>query len=256
MNTNIMSKSIVSLTGFVLSLILLLALVFKFAINKKSGTFTCKKYIMNTYLYVILSFVLLSLMISLLNYNNVMIPLKGMAYFALFLVLIGLVISLNFIVPDTKLKMVLKHVLWLVILSLFALQLSLIVKYTSSGVLANTLLTTGLLVLALTAIAFWKPEWISLKMGPILFFLLLGGIIFEASALLFFKEQYLVKNKWLYKGVAYAFIALFMGFLLYDTKRLQVRAKACKIADYIRESFSIFLDILNLFLRILSLNRK
>ena len=124
---------------------------------------------MNTYLYVILSFVLLSLMISLLNYNNVMVQLKGMAYFASFLVLIGLVISLNFIVPDTKLKMVLKHVLWLVILSLFALQLSLIVKYTSSGVLANTLLTTGLLVLALTAIAFWKPEWISLKMGPILF---------------------------------------------------------------------------------------
>lgn len=245
-----------ALTGFVLSLIVILLLVFKYSINKKTGTFTCQKYIMNTYLYVILSFILLSLLITLLNDNNVSITFTGMNYLALFLILIGLVISLNFIVPDTKLKMIMKHIVWLVILLLFALQLSLLVKYTSQGILSNALLTTGLLVLVLTAIAFLKPEWISLKMGPILFFLLLAGIIFEASALLFFREQYLVKNKWLYKGVAYAFIALFMGFLLYDTKRLQVRARACKIADYIRESFSIFLDILNLFLRILSLNRK
>lgn len=245
-----------ALTGFVLSLIAILLLVFKYSINKKTGTFTCQKYIMNTYLYVILSFILLSLLITLLNDNNVSITFTGMNYLALFLILIGLVISLNFIVPDTKMKMIIKHIVWLVILLLFALQLSLLVKYTSQGILSNALLTTGLLVLVLTAIAFLKPEWISLKMGPILFFLLLAGIIFEASALLFFREQYLVKNKWLYKGVAYAFIALFMGFLLYDTKRLQVRARACKIADYIRESFSIFLDILNLFLRILSLNRK
>jgi FtsH-binding integral membrane protein len=244
-----------ALTGFVLSLIAILLLVFKYAINKKTGTFTCKKYIMNTYLYVILSFILLSLLITLLNDNNVSITFTGMNYLALFLILIGLVISLNFIVPDTRLKMVIKHIVWLVILLLFALQLSLLVKYTSQGILSNALLTTGLLVLVLTAIAFLKPEWISLKMGPILFFLLLAGIIFEASALLFFREQYLVKNKWLYKVAAYGFIALFMGFLLYDTKRLQVRARACKIADYIRESFSIFLDILNLFLRILSLNR-
>lgn len=244
-----------ALTGFVLSLIVILLLVFKYSINKKTGTFTCQKYIMNTYLYVILSFILLSLLITLLNDNNVSITFTGMNYLALFLILIGLVISLNFIIPDTKLKMIMKHIVWLVILLLFALQLSLLVKYTSQGILSNALLTTGLLVLVLTAIAFLKPEWISLKMGPILFFLLLAGIIFEASALLFFREQYLVKNKWLYKGVAYAFIALFMGFLLYDTKRLQVRARACKIADYIRESFSIFLDILNLFLRILSLNR-
>ena len=245
-----------ALTGFVLSLIAILLLVFKYSINKKTGTFTCQKYIMNTYLYVILSFILLSLLITLLNDNNVSITFTGMNYLALFLILLGLVISLNFIVPDTRLKMIMKHIVWLVILLLFALQLSLLVKYISQGILSNALLTTGLLVLVLTAIAFLKPEWISLKMGPILFFLLLAGIIFEASALLFFREQYLVKNKWLYKGVAYAFIALFMGFLLYDTKRLQVRARACKIADYIRESFSIFLDILNLFLRILSLNRK
>jgi len=251
-----MSSNVVALTSFVVSLIALLALVFKFSINKKTGTFTCKKYIMNTYLYVILSFVILSLLITLLNHFKATVIISGLASIAVFLVLIGLVIGLNVVVPDTPGKMALKHLMWLMILALFAVQMSFLVKVTSSGILANALLTTGLLVLALTMLAFWKPEWISLKLGPILFFLLLAGIIFEVSALLFFREQYLVKNKWLYKGVAYAFILLFMGFILYDTKKLQIRAQTCKIADYIRESFKLFLDILNLFLRLLSLKTR
>lgn len=251
-----MKGNLIALTSFVVSLITLLALVFKFSINKKTGTFTCKKYIMNTYLYVILSFVLMSLLITLLNQYNAPVITNNLAALAIFLVIIGLVIGLNFIVPDTPSKMVLKHLIWLLVIALFAFNLSVIFRFINTGILANTLLTTGLLVLALTVMAFLRPEWISLKLGPILFFLLLGGIIFEVSALLFFREQYLIKNKWLYKGAAYAFIALFMGFILYDTKMLQIRAKACKVADYIRESFKLFLDILNLFLRLLSLKRR
>ena len=73
-----------ALIGFVLSLIAILLLVFKYAINKKTGTFTCKKYIMNTYLYVILSFILLSLLITVLNENNGLLIYE--AYFALFTV--------------------------------------------------------------------------------------------------------------------------------------------------------------------------
>lgn len=251
-----MTGSITALVSFVATLLLTLALVFKFSINRDTGTFTCKKYILNTYLYVILSFVLLSLFITLVNHFNMPLPMNNLVLLAMFLVLIGLVIFLNTIIPDTLGKMVLKHIIWLIILAIFAFQLGFIVKMTNSGILANTLLTTGLLVLVLTAFAFWKPEWISFKLGPILFFLLLAGIIFEGSALLFFREQYLIKNKMLYKSVAYAFIALFMGFILYDTKMLQVRAKVCKIADYIRESFKLFLDILNLFLRLLSLRTR
>ena len=35
-----------------------------------------------------------------------------------------------------------------------------------------------------------------------------------------------------------------MGFILYDTKMLQIRAKECVNADYIQESLNLFLDIL------------
>ena len=36
----------------------------------------------------------------------------------------------------------------------------------------------------------------------------------------------------------YAVIFIFVGFILYDTKRLQLNAKACVKADYIKKLFS------------------
>ena len=60
----------------------------------------------------------------------------------------------------------------------------------------------------------------------------------------------------IHRGISYLVIMIFMGYLLYDTKMMQVRAKSCVegTADYVRESVNIFLDIWNMFLRILSLN--
>ena len=51
------------------------------------------------------------------------------------------------------------------------------------------------------------------------------------------------------KIFAYILIVLFIFFLLYDTKKIQVNAKNCKTAtaDYINESLGVVLDILNLF---------
>ena len=41
-----------------------------------------------------------------------------------------------------------------------------------------------------------------------------------------------------------------------DTKRLQINAKNCVIADYIRESLGLFLDIYNIFIRLLTLRSR
>ena len=41
-----------------------------------------------------------------------------------------------------------------------------------------------------------------------------------------------------YLCITYFFIVLFMFYVLYDTKLLQVRAKMCKVADYLNESFA------------------
>ena len=58
---------------------------------------------------------LVVLLITLLNHFNATVIMSGLASIALFLVLIGLVIGLNFVVPDTPGKMVLKHLMMLMI---------------------------------------------------------------------------------------------------------------------------------------------
>ena len=59
------------------------------------------------------------------------------------------------------------------------------------------------------------------------------------------------RNKLMQKTCAFAYIliVLFIFFLLYDTKKIQINAKNCvtEKADYINESLGIILDVLNLF---------
>ena len=115
-------------------------------------------------------------------------------------------------------------------------------------------ITTFVLVLALTALAFYKPDMIKLSWGPALFFMLLGVIILELLVVLIKGYTPTI----VHRGISYVVIAIFMAYLLYDTKLLQVRAKKCVegTADYIKESTNIFLDIWNLFVRILSLQNR
>ena len=73
---------------------------------------------------------------------------------------------------------------------------------------------------------------------------------------IFLFRNKLGENAWLFRGISYFVILIFMGFILYDTKRLQINAKECVKADYIRESLKLFLDILNIFVRLVGLGRK
>ena len=241
-----------NLIVFTVVTLITIILAFIFSIDKLKGTFTCNKYILNTYLYIILTFLLLSLGIQLINKTKFM--LTSPIFFGTFLLLLGLIFFMNSIKVNTPTNMVIKHLLWLLFISCFALQLSVIFKNPNNKeVITRAFLTTGLIVTILTVIAFIKPEWISFSWGKVLFFLLLSAIIMELLSLFFFKNY---KQSTFRKIFTYFVIAIFVGFILYDTKMMQVRAKSCKVADYIKESLSLFLDILNLFLRILSLNRN
>ena len=115
------------------------------------------------------------------------------------------------------------------------------------NLLGSTLITVGIIMILLTSIAFLKPEWISLKIGPILLLALLIAIILHI--VLIFSGTAWNKGgfaKWL----AWGMVLLFSVFILYDTKRIQVLADRCrsaKDADYVAHSLSFLLDLLNLF---------
>ena len=242
------TKSLLSVFG---SLLVFVIVAFSIAINSfKDGKFTCNKYTLNTYLYIILTFNIIAILCLVLEHNNIQYKINLWQLLAIFLVTIALLITLHFINVD---KIVLKHIVW----ALFVLGIGLIFypmynSLTDKSVVLSAAFTTIMLTIGLSIIAYIKPNWISLSAGPILFVLLVGGLIMEISLLIIYRKNY-SKISNIFRATSYFFIAIFMGYILYDTKMLQIRAKECVKADYIQESLHLFLDILNIFVRMIAL---
>jgi len=142
-------------------------------------------------------------------------------------------------------KTVFKHLSWLVwIITMGITMYPIYLRSKQNGVFLSSLAVTFAMVATLTTVAFYRPDMIDLKMGPILLVLLLSGILLKIFTAIFAKRK--TANNISYY-TSYVFIVLFSLFILYDTKKLQVNAKKCVIPDYINESMGVFLDVLNLF---------
>ena len=244
-----------TLTRVFVSLLILVLVVFTIANNSfKNGKFTCNKYLLNTYLYVILTFNLIAIIVLSLEHFKVNYYLSIWGLIGLFLITIGLLFMIHMIKTD---NIILKHVVWIGFVALLSVVFyPFFHSFKNKAIVVSTALTTILLTLFLSAIAYWKPDIISFSLGPILFMLLLAGIIFEISFLIIYRYEYgHGKKRNLFRFMSYLFIAIFMGYILYDTKMLQIRAKECVVADYIKESLNLFLDIFNIFVRMLGLGR-
>ena len=241
-----MDNKSISLYSFIMSIIIIIYAIYKNAyINNK---LTCKKYVLNTYLYIILSLLVVSTIVLLIdtNFNEVIKNIllsRNYSFMILFIFTIISLISTMFISPE---RTILKHISWIIFIILIGITLYPIYKITElSSALSTTLFTTTLIVIILSIIAFYKPELISLSWGPILLVLLFAGIILKFGLYLFTKSS--KSNSKLSLILSYGFIVLFSFLLLYDTKKVQLNALKCKIPNYINESLGIFLDIINLF---------
>ena len=230
------------LSSFVLSILIISYAIYKNAyINNK---LTCNKYILNTYLYIILSLLIVSITILLLDHNNILMiysKYHNYIFWILFLLTVGFLLLTMNIPPE---KTIIKHITWLIFIILIGITLYPIYKLSElSSILSSTIFTTFSLVVILSIIAFYKPELISLSWGPILFILLVAGLILRIGLYLFSSKE---TSKFSIL-LSYGFIILFSFLLLYDTKKMQINAINCKIPNYINESLGIFLDIINLF---------
>ena len=214
----------------------------------KNNKFTCNKYILNSYLYILLILVIVILEILILDYNNITVnKLFGninniVSYLLFFILILGLLTITMFINPK---NIILKHIFWL----LFAVSIGTILypSYIISknkNVLLEVLFTLISILIIFSSIAFIRPDLISLSLGPILVFVLIGIIIYQFIRFFNDKQNYRTP-KWL----SYIVIVVFILFILYDTKLIQIHAKNCieGKADYINESLGIFLDVINLF---------
>ncbi len=214
----------------------------------KSGKFTCNRYILNTYLYILLSLASLIVIVAGLEEYNIDVFSK-VHFLLLFALVIGLLIATKF-VPA---KMVfLKHLIWFIFLIGMGVFLHpLYRKYKGKVLLLEAIIVTLVIVTLFSILAFIKPEWISLSWRTGLVSFLLIAIIMRLVQI--FSKT--VRNIPFFNQIlSYGIVLLFVIFLLYDTKRLQINAKQCieKTVDYINESLGIFLDVVNIFVNYLS----
>ena len=229
---------------FVISMLVLSVLIYKNAYQ--NNVLTCNKYVMNTYLYIALSLMIVSTtVLTLEKYIDFSQYFNNYSFVALFISTLVFLVSTMFISPENTM---LKHLSWLIFIMLIGVSLYPAYKVGKiSNMLYPTLITTILLVLGLTMVAFYNPDLISLSWGPVLISALVVGILLQI--ILFFTG--LETRNWYSLILSYVFIIIFSLLLLYDTKKLQINSQNCVIPDYINESIGIFLDIINLFNNIL-----
>ena len=216
----------------------------------KNRKFICNRYILNTYLYIILTMNIIALQVLIMKYYKIKFNPNILLVLGIFILSIICIISLHKISPT---QMILKHSVWLLFIFLLGLIYypMYLIYSNKQGIIMSSILTTLVLFLGLSLVAYIKPELISLSWGPVLFVLLCSGLIMEIIVKLLSSEEYITSRS--FKIMSYFFIGLFMMYILYDTKRLQINAKNCVVADYISESLKLFLDIWNIFIRLLSL---
>ena len=172
----------------------------------KNNEFTCSKYILNTYLYILLSFIFIALLLQLLDYKNVRFRLNFLQFIGIFILTIGVLILTMMTKPN---NILLKHLLWMIFVLLIGFILyPLYINKSKEGVL-TALITTIAITVILSLIAFIKPEWISLKLGPILFILLIAGIILELTSIFLGGHR----TPLIFKGFMYFFIVLFSLYI-------------------------------------------
>ena len=255
--SNTHNKEYIPYTILIGALAILVVLIYNNAFKK--GYFTCNKYILNTYLYILLVIIIVCLQVLIMDNQDIKVEqiygqFQGwLGIIVFFILVLGLLIITLAINPR---NVFLKHVSWF----LFAMASGLLVypAYMISkknNTLVRVLYSLIGILVFFSSVAFVRPDWISLTWGPILLFLLVGVIILHL-VFLFTKSKKYEEDSVYPKWLSYGVIVLFIFFVLYDTKLIQVNAKNCqeKTVDYINESMGIFIDALNLFQNLVMVN--
>jgi len=225
---------------FILSILAILGIAFN---SFKKGRFTCNKFLLNAYLYIFLSLLLVSQSINIFSTFRVpsLMNLKQDTSKFLAVLLISIILLITVMSWPAK-NLYSKHFLWIIWLTtmgyilypLFQMNQSLfsIVKYQAVFVM-----------LFLSLIAFWKPSLISINWGSTLFTLLMGLIVVQIFGII--APEFYTSQTHYY--LSYFSLLLFAFFVLFDTKRLMIKARQCVKADYINDSMGVVLDALNIF---------
>ena len=203
--------------------------------------FHCDNYILNTYLYLILSWAIIMATNSVLKSNNIALHdlFSGPYTIIFFLASLGLLMGVYFIPPKLFFT---KHLLYIILI--ITMGVFLYPYYINNKKLFNHVgITTLLMLVVLSVISFAFPQLIRKSWGTYLF-IGLTGILIARIAELFTGYEPGEKRS---KIISYISIIIFSLYIMYDTKKIIINADNCVNPDYINESLGLFLDTLNIF---------
>jgi FtsH-binding integral membrane protein len=232
---------------------------------------TCNNFVINVYLYLAISVCLIGLFAYLINHilfnktSNYYKPLNidfifdtigtpfyflSIAFSFIFIILIS--ISSDF---DNE-NIFYNHALWL--LFLFVIAITLFPRFkdiNSYGFIDDAILITSLIFVTMTGFYYLFSEFFntfSSSIGMGLIVALIVIIIIELIQLLFgtYSASYM-------KFMSYIVILLFSLYVSYDTMEVVQKEKLCtSLPNYPKLSIGFFLDVLNIFNRVLFLKSK
>ena len=225
-----------------LSILILVTVFFVYTRSFKNDVPSCDGYVINVYLYVLLSLLILAFSVIFIAKRRY--PITSTKSLLAFVVGLGLLFLL-FTTPPRN--VLLNHALWILFIISMSVGMYIIWKYTKlKGTLTSTLISTLLLIAGLTILAHYRPDLISLGWGSSLMIALSAGILAMIIPMLFNIQGMALY----YKILSAIFVVIFSFLILYDTKILREKAKTCTITgvpDYPKDSLALFLDAVNLF---------
>lgn len=237
---------------YIILIVLTLIAIYWGHVKSGQGQGTPSLYIIQTYLYIIISLLIVALTNQQINHYNINIDLRYIVIS--FLVAISSIFIMHLWSKDSIYT---KHIFWIIFIICMGILVAPVVSMVSIDRLnQNILIVVGLMVI-LSVIAYLDRNNIFPPMTKYLIIGLFVMIIVELSDLFFFSQTdtYHSRNK-IYDVIV---IMLFVFFVLADTQSLKEKAMQCghsACIDYPTESTKIFLDILNIFTRVTSLRSK
>lgn len=216
--------------------------------------FHCNNYIFNTYLYFILSWGIVLSTVTAIQYKN--IPLKDIFTkpFTILLFVSSILLLLGIMSMKSSKHFISKHIMFIFLLMLFGVTMYPYYVYNKNRFNHIGLTTLGLFLI-LSLIAYINPGLISSTWKMYLTIALLALLL--ARVVEMFMIDKTIKSSKYSRIITYISISVFALFTMFDTKQVIINASECRASpygpDYINESMNLFLDSMNMFQNIYTL---
>lgn len=224
--------------------------IFKNSVSLSPLRFHCNNYMLNTYLYFILSWGIVLSTVTAVQYKNIPLQQIFTKPFTILLTIGCIALILGLMALKAKTSFITKHILFILLLILFGVTLYPLYILNKDR-FNHVGLTTIAIFLVLSIITALKPELVSNSWSMYLFIALISLFIARLVEIFVIEKGNDEKLSNYSRMISYLAIGVFSLFIMYDTKQVLVNASGCKVSpfgpDYINESINLFLDSMNLF---------